>query len=81
VWSFRDVTLQRRAEAALRASEAHLRDLAIKRRPDRPVQPALRILEQLELAVVAHGATAGERLAVALLDVDYFKQINDSTAT
>jgi diguanylate cyclase (GGDEF)-like protein/PAS domain S-box-containing protein len=76
VWSFRDITAQRRAEAALRASEANLRDLAIKdgltglfnRR---------HILEELELAVVS-AVAAGQRLAVALLDVDFFKQINDS---
>jgi PAS domain S-box-containing protein len=64
VWSFRDITAQRRAEAALRASEANLRDLAIKdgltglfnRR---------HILEELELAVVS-AVAAGQRLAVAL---------------
>lgn len=75
VWSFRDVTLQRRAEAALRASEAHLRDLAI-RDGLTGIYNRRFALEQLA-AALAHGAAAGERVAVALLDVDYFKQVND----
>ncbi len=75
VWSFRDVTLQRRSEAALRASEAHLRDLAIR---DGLTGLYTRrfALEQLVTAL-AHATSAGERVAVALIDVDYFKQIND----
>ena len=75
VWSFRDVTLQRRAEAALRASEAHLRDLAIRDGLTGIFNRRF-ALEQLAAALTA-AASIGERVAVALLDVDYFKQVND----
>jgi GAF domain-containing protein len=75
VWSFRDVTLQRRAEAALRASEAHLRDLAIKDGLTGLFNRRF-ALEQLATALT-HAATVGERVAVALIDVDFFKQVND----
>jgi diguanylate cyclase (GGDEF)-like protein len=75
VWSFRDVSGQRRSEAALRASESRMRDLAIRdgltglfnRRHS---------LEQLGHALVAAEAS-GERMVVALMDVDHFKSIND----
>jgi diguanylate cyclase (GGDEF)-like protein len=76
VWSYRDITQQRRAEAALRASEAHMRDLAI-RDGLTGIYNRRFALEQLGAALVAASA-AGERVAVALLDVDYFKQINDT---
>ncbi|MBK9035217.1 MAG: diguanylate cyclase [Myxococcales bacterium] len=75
VWSFRDVTLQRRAEAALRASEAHLRDLAI-RDGLTGIYNRRFALEQLTAALTA-AASIGEPVAVALLDVDFFKQVND----
>lgn len=75
VWSFRDITVQRRAEAALRASEANLRDLAI-RDGLTGLFNRRHVLEQLAAALVA-AAGDGQRLAVALLDVDHFKQIND----
>jgi diguanylate cyclase (GGDEF)-like protein len=75
VWSFRDVSQQRRAEAALRASEAHMRDLAI-RDGLTGIYNRRYALEQLGAAMVA-AENAGETVAVALLDVDYFKQIND----
>jgi diguanylate cyclase (GGDEF)-like protein len=76
VWSYRDITQQRRAEAALRASEAHMRDLAI-RDGLTGIFNRRYALEQLGAALVAADA-AGERVAVALLDVDFFKQINDT---
>jgi diguanylate cyclase (GGDEF)-like protein len=75
VWSFRDVTGQRRAEAALRVSESKMRDLAI-RDGLTGLFNRRHALEQLGGAVEAAAAT-GEHLAVALLDVDHFKQIND----
>jgi diguanylate cyclase (GGDEF)-like protein len=75
VWSFRDVTAQRRAEAALRASEVKMRELAIRdgltglfnRRHS---------IELLAEAIKAASRT-GEQLSVALIDVDHFKKIND----
>lgn len=75
VWSYRDVTQQRRAEAALRASEAHLRDLAIRDGLTGIFNRRF-ALEQLA-AALTHAAGAGERVAVALIDVDFFKQVND----
>lgn len=75
VWSFRDVSQQRRAEASLRASEAHMRDLAI-RDGLTGIFNRRHGLEQLAAALVA-AEGAGEKVAVALLDVDHFKQIND----
>jgi diguanylate cyclase (GGDEF)-like protein/PAS domain S-box-containing protein len=75
VWSFRDVTQHRRAEAALRASEAHLRDLAIHDGLTGLYNRRF-ALEQLALALSA-AAASGETVAVALLDVDYFKRVND----
>ncbi|MEZ4398811.1 MAG: GGDEF domain-containing protein [Kofleriaceae bacterium] len=71
MWSVRDVTAQRRAARALRASEAHLRDLAI-RDGLTGLFNRRHALEQLITAV-----SQGERLAVALLDVDHFKHVND----
>lgn len=75
VWSFRDITMQRRAEAALRASEAKMRDLAIRDGLTGLFNRRY-ILEQLEEAIV-HGVAAGEKLTVALIDIDHFKKIND----
>jgi|GEM_PF-2546246 len=76
VFSYRDVTQQRRAEAALLASEAHLRDLAIRDGLTGIFNRRF-ALEQLALAL-AHATEAGERVAVALIDVDYFKLVNDT---
>jgi len=75
VWSFRDVTAQRRAEAALRASEEKMRELAI-RDGLTGLFNRRHTMEQLGLALKAASRT-GENLAVALIDVDYFKKIND----
>ncbi len=75
VWSFRDVTQHRRAEAALRASEAHQRDLA-NRDGLTGIYNRRFAFEQLGAALVA-AAAAGERVAVALIDVDFFKRVND----
>ncbi len=72
VWSFRDITGQRRAEAALRDSEARMRDLAIR--------DGLTGLFNRRHVVdaFAEAVNGGGRLAVALLDLDHFKDINDA---
>lgn len=75
VWSFRDVTAQRRAEAALRASEAKMRDLAI-RDGLTGLFNRRHVLELLDDAI-RRSLDAGERLCVALVDLDYFKRVND----
>ncbi|HEY5938469.1 MAG TPA: GGDEF domain-containing protein, partial [Kofleriaceae bacterium] len=75
VWSFRDVTVQRRAEAALRASEAKMRDLAI-RDGLTGLFNRRHVLEVLENAVV-RSLEDGQRLSVALIDLDFFKKVND----
>jgi diguanylate cyclase (GGDEF)-like protein len=75
VWSFRDVTSQRRVEAELRASEARMRDLAI-RDGLTGLYNRRYALEQLALAL-ARAIVGGERLAVALVDIDDFKRVND----
>ena len=75
VWSFRDITMQRRAEAALRASEAKMRDLAIRDGLTNLFNRRY-ILEQLEESIQS-SLSSGERLTVALIDIDYFKRIND----
>lgn len=75
VWSFRDVTAQRRAESALRASEAKMRDLA-----NRDGLTGLfnrRYLLEECAAAVARATAAGEHLALAMIDLDFFKKIND----
>ena len=76
VWSFRDVTMQRKAEAALIASEAKMRDLAI-RDGLTGLFNRRHILEELE-ASVRRSIESGEHLTVALIDIDYFKKINDN---
>ena len=75
VWSFRDVTAQRRAESALRASEAKMRDLAIRDGLTGLFNRRY-LLEQLTEAI-ARAMTNGERLAIAMIDLDWFKRIND----
>ncbi|MBA3464061.1 MAG: diguanylate cyclase [Deltaproteobacteria bacterium] len=75
VWSFREITAQRRTESALRASEAKMRDLAIldgltglfNRR---------HVLELLQEAI-DRAVAAGERLCIGLVDLDDFKKVND----
>jgi len=76
VWSFRDVTGHHKAEAALRASEARMRDLAT-RDGLTGLYNRRHALEQLALATQAAAGT-GEAFAVALLDVDHFKVVNDT---
>ncbi len=75
VWSFRDITAQRRAETALRASEAKMRDLAIR---DGLTNLFNRrhVLELLAEAI-ERAIAANERLALGMIDLDSFKRIND----
>ncbi len=75
VWSFRDITAQRRSQAALVASEAKMRDLAI-RDGLTGLFNRRHVLELLNEAM-ARSASAGERLSIGLVDLDYFKKIND----
>jgi diguanylate cyclase (GGDEF)-like protein len=75
VWSFRDVSGQRRAEEALRASEVRMRELAIRD----GLTGLFNRRHALELlaAAVDRGLSSGEQISVALIDVDFFKRIND----
>jgi diguanylate cyclase (GGDEF)-like protein len=75
VWSFRDITAQRRAEDALRASEAKMRDLAI-RDGLTGLYNRRYVLELLNEAI-ARAVAGGERLCLGLVDLDNFKAIND----
>ena len=76
VWSFRDITAQRRAEVALRASEARMRDLAI-RDGLTGLFNRRHVLELLHEAI-ARASAADERLCLGLVDLDDFKKINDA---
>ncbi|MBP6632656.1 MAG: diguanylate cyclase [Kofleriaceae bacterium] len=71
VWSFRDITAHRRAEEVLRASEAQMRDLA---HHDELTGVANR---RHILASAAAAVATGERVCLAVLDLDHFKKIND----
>jgi diguanylate cyclase (GGDEF)-like protein len=75
VWSFRDITAQRRSETALRASEAKMRDLAI-RDGLTGLFNRRHVLELLQGAI-DRSVAAGERLSIGLVDLDLFKQVND----
>lgn len=75
VWSFRDITAQRRAESALRASEAKMRDLAI--RDGLTTLFNRRHVLELLADAVPRAIAADERLAIGMIDLDYFKRIND----
>ena len=75
VWSFRDVTAQRRAAESLIASEAKMRDLAI-RDGLTGLFNRRHVLELLGEAI-PRAIAAGERLCIGLVDLDYFKRVND----
>lgn len=75
VWSFRDVTAQRRQETLLRESEAKLRDLAI--RDGLTGLFNRRYILEVFAEDVARAASSGERLSVGMVDLDWFKQVND----
>jgi diguanylate cyclase (GGDEF)-like protein len=75
VWSYRDVTHLRRMEAALRASEEQLRELAI-----RDALTGLynrRHLHQRLDEEIARARRTGRGFALAMLDIDHFKEVND----
>jgi len=76
VWSYRDVTHLRQMEAALRESEARLLELA-----SRDALTGLfnrRTLSEQLQHEVARGRRSGREFSVAMLDLDYFKRINDT---
>jgi len=75
VWSYRDITQQRRLQAGLIASEAKMRDLAIRD----GLTGLFNRRHVLELLgeEITRSVAAGERLCVGLVDLDYFKRIND----
>ncbi|CAN5920408.1 hypothetical protein BH11MYX3_BH11MYX3_18010 [soil metagenome] len=75
VWSFRDITAQRRSQAALVASEAKMRDLAI-RDGLTGLFNRRHVLELLNEAIT-RSTEVGERLSIGLVDLDYFKKVND----
>lgn len=75
VWSFRDITAQRRSEAALRASEAKMRDLAI-RDGLTGLFNRRHVLELFDDAIT-RAITTAERVSIGLVDLDYFKKVND----
>jgi diguanylate cyclase (GGDEF)-like protein len=75
VWSYRDVTAQRRLEAGLIASEAKMRDLAIRDGLTNLFNR--RYILELLTDAITHAVAAGERLCIGLVDLDYFKKIND----
>ena len=75
VWSYRDVTHLKRVEAALRASEEQLRELA-----SRDALTGLhnrRHLHQRLSEEIARARRTGRGFAVAMLDIDHFKRVND----
>ncbi len=75
VWSYRDVTRERRDKATLIASEAKMRDLAI--RDGLTGLFNRRYILELLTDSISHALAAGERLCIGLVDLDFFKKIND----
>lgn len=75
VWSYRDVTHARRVEAALRASEEQLRELASR---DALTGLFNRRHVQARLGEeVARSLRTGRGFSLAMLDIDHFKRVND----
>jgi diguanylate cyclase (GGDEF)-like protein len=75
VWSYRDVTHLRRMEAALRTSEAQLRELA-----NRDALTGLynrRHLHQRLSDEIARAARSERGFSLAMMDLDHFKRVND----
>jgi diguanylate cyclase (GGDEF)-like protein/PAS domain S-box-containing protein len=76
VWSYRDVTAQKRAEVALREREARLEEMAI-RDPLTGVFNRRHVLERLEQEI-RRAQRYPASFAIALIDIDHFKQVNDT---
>ncbi|MCC6667404.1 MAG: GGDEF domain-containing protein [Polyangiaceae bacterium] len=75
MWSYRDVTHARRVEAALRASEEQLRELASR---DALTGLFNRRHVQARLGEeVARSLRTGRGFSLAMLDIDHFKRVND----
>jgi diguanylate cyclase (GGDEF)-like protein len=75
VWSYREVTLARRVEAQLRASEERLRELA-----SRDALTGLfnrRFMQQRFCDEIDRARRSARAFSVAMLDLDHFKGIND----
>ncbi len=76
VWSFRDVTQQKRIEAALRASEARQSELA-SRDPLTDLYNRRHVHQHLAEEIVRARRT-GRAFTIAMIDLDHFKDINDA---
>jgi diguanylate cyclase (GGDEF)-like protein/PAS domain S-box-containing protein len=76
VFSFRDVTQQKAADAALRESEGRLREL-VTRDPLTGLYTRRHVLERLEEEIKRAGRYK-QVFTVAMLDLDHFKDINDT---
>lgn len=71
-----DITPRKQVEEELRASKEHLK--AVADRDSLSGLPNRRRFQEYIETLVAAGADAGQRFHLALLDVDSFKEINDS---
>jgi diguanylate cyclase (GGDEF)-like protein/PAS domain S-box-containing protein len=76
VWSYRDVTAQKRAEVALREREARLEEMAI-RDSLTGVFNRRYVLERLEQEI-RRAQRYPSSFAIALIDIDHFKNVNDT---
>jgi diguanylate cyclase (GGDEF)-like protein len=76
VWSYRDVTAQKRAEVALRERESRLEEMAI-RDSLTGVYNRRHVLERLE-EEIRRAQRYPSTFAIALIDIDHFKSVNDT---
>jgi len=75
VWSYRDVTHLKRTEAALRESEARLRDLASRDALTGLFNRRM-LVERLE-EEMRRSRRSQRPFSIAMLDLDHFKRVND----